>query len=128
MDRYKVITLHQPWAQWVIEGFKPWETRIHARFKGLKGKNILIHASKTYNSDGALVIHASPSYPQGVILGICFVKAVKWLGLEHCKEANIDCYGVKRFGLQLEVIEKFDKPIPAKGSQGIWNYEMEENK
>lgn len=43
---YPVITLYQPWATWIMRGWKTIETRTHNRFACLDHKTILIHAGK----------------------------------------------------------------------------------
>ncbi len=45
----KAITLHQPWASLIAYGYKMIETRTHARFSGLVGERIAIHAGLTYD-------------------------------------------------------------------------------
>lgn len=43
---YPVITLYQPWATWIVRGWKTIETRTHNKFACLIGKTILIHAGQ----------------------------------------------------------------------------------
>ena len=47
VDTFPVITLYQPWATWIMRGWKTIETRTHSRFACLRGQTILIHAGKT---------------------------------------------------------------------------------
>jgi len=122
--KYPVITVHQPWAQWIIEGFKEIETRTHDRFKSLEGKRILIHASQTHQNveDVALNYYTCGKYPKGVILGSAQVYDALWLCDVFEDEANCECNGL--FGLCLKDVKKFKNPIPAKGKQGIWYYDI----
>src|SRR5689334_13020773 len=48
---YPVITLYQPWATWIMRGWKTIETRTHNKFSRLEGKRILIHAGLTTDAD-----------------------------------------------------------------------------
>lgn len=43
----KAITLYQPWATWIAEGRKTYETRSFAPWSSLIGQRIAIHAGKT---------------------------------------------------------------------------------
>lgn len=142
----KTISLRQPWASWVIIGAKPIETRLHNRFAGLKGQRIGIHATakpsrrvsyeRTMDAKDAAMYHwpaacgqeaemwrmSSWMYPFGAVLGTAFVQDTRKLTGADSKDALIDCESVQRYGLILSNIFKFDKPIPAKGSQGIWEW------
>ena len=42
----KALTLHQPWASLIVEGFKPREFRVWAAPQALVGQRIVIHAAK----------------------------------------------------------------------------------
>lgn len=129
MNKLAVITVHQPWAQWVIDGHKPIETRTHQRFKCLVGKTILIHSSQKFNDEGCLYYHNSVGYKNGVILGAVYVKEFRELDKHDSEDANINCgSSIKRYGLILTDFEKFDEPIPAKGGQGIWYFDLDSKK
>jgi hypothetical protein len=129
-----VITLWQPWATWIILGWKTIETRTHNRFKSLAGKTIYIHAAKKW--DGNAVSWAMPwmtdvvfdryaheDYPQGAIIGTAFVEEHRKLELADSNRAMIICDDrYARFGLILKDIEALS-PIYVMGRQGIWSYE-----
>lgn len=125
-----IISLWQPWAQWVSLGWKPIETRTHNRFAGLVGRRIGIHAAVKWDHN-ALALASNYLTPDQIqktdllmrIGGgavICTAKVAGHRLLQKSDEtgALIEC-GTKRFGLILEDIEIFT-PIPAKGKQGIW--------
>lgn len=132
-----VITLYQPWATWIMRGWKTIETRTHDRFKSLKHKTILIHAGQR-TDDSPLVIH-NPYLTKeqilynpeevinGSILGSAFVSDFKLLNSENAKSSLIEC-DTLRFGLFLSNIKKFDEPIPVKGEMGIWYFDMKDQK
>lgn len=129
------ITLYQPWATWIMREWKLIETRTHVNFASLKNQTILIHAGLT--TDGSELTTKNPylSFEQitfnpdevinGYLLGTAYVYDFGLLNDKHSKEALIDCGTVKRYGLFLEQITKFETPIPVKGEVGIWYYDLE---
>jgi ASCH domain len=131
--RGPVITLYQPWATWIMRGWKTIETRTHKRFYKLTGQRILIHAGKKTDSEAILntyltreqILEKPSEMINGFILGSAFVDCVGELSAEHSKEALIDCGSIERFGLLLNSVNKFEKPIPCKGEIGIWYYDLE---
>ena len=48
-DMMPAISLYQPWAEWIMLGWKVIETRKHWRFACLVGKDVLIHAAMRYD-------------------------------------------------------------------------------
>jgi hypothetical protein len=133
-----VITLRQPWAQFIAEGWKTIETRTHDRFKKFAGKDILIHAGAAW--DKKWLTLAGPYLSREEIQ-----KTLQWetawrpmepqilckahvgsFGLVDPSDlfsqgALIDCIKTKRYGLFLNRIEK-NKPILIPGAQGLWYY------
>ncbi len=122
--KYAVITLHQPWASWVIDGYKKIETRTHDRFRSLNGKLILIHSSQKYNDDGALQLY-NGIFHKGKILGCVKVYHFNRCCYHDSENANIECESGNRFGLFLKNPVKFEIPVTAKGKQGIWYHDLE---
>lgn len=129
---FPAITLYQPWATWIMRGWKPVETRTHDKFKSLIHKTILIHAGLT--TDSAAINNPYLTKEQllfkpdeminGFILGSAYVEDFDILTAEESKGALIDCGTVKRYGLFLSNIKKFETPIPIKGEMGIWYFDM----
>lgn len=130
---YPAITLYQPWATWIVRGWKTIETRTHARFSSLKGKTILIHSGQKTDEWGIhnryltqeQILAKPEEMINGYILGAAYVYDFKLLDHSHSKDALIDCGNFTRYGLFLKDIEKFDSPIECKGEMGIWYYDME---
>lgn len=131
---YPAITLYQPWATWIIRGWKTIETRTHNRFACLKGKTVLIHAGQR-TDDSSSVIHNPyltreeilqdpDEVVNGYILGAAIVYDSRLLTKEDSKPALIHCDNTIRYGLFLKGIEKFDHPIFTKGEMGIWYFDM----
>ena len=132
ISKIPVLSLWQPWAQFVCKGWKTIETRNHDRFgDALLGKRILIHAAAKWDDE---VFYKSVKFlgidemrqlsyweklePQ--IICSAYVGAHGGLDKRHSKDALIDCDSVQRYGLHLEEIYKLENPIMTKGKQGIW--------
>lgn len=104
-------------------------------FACLKNKNPLIHAGlRTDDSDAVLknpyltreqLLHKPDEVINGHILGQVHVYDFAKLSRTHSKEALIDCGSVERFGLFLDQIKQFAKPIPVKGEMGIWYFDLD---
>lgn len=126
----KVLSIREPWASLIIEGYKEYEFRSwKTKYKG----KILIHASlsmektnlkkfKDYN------INIKPGYIIGeAILEECievtddFEKELyKKDKIVYAKSEHKRVYAWK-----LSNVKKYDEPIRAKGKLGLWNYSVE---
>jgi len=121
----KCITLHQPWA-WAIFHGKPVENRDW--FCGYRGP-LLIHAGKTFDDYGVKWIwdnraelgipwSAMPSvsdFPRGALIG-----KVDMIG---CVRNHPSPWFFGPWGHVYANPEEFEKPIPAKGKQMLWDWE-----
>jgi activating signal cointegrator 1 len=128
----KCLTLTQPWATLVAIGAKKIETRSWpTNYRG----PLAIHAAKgfpkwarEFASDLEHIIYKTgetPSWPTGVVLATC--------ELVHCAIAEyIDVdpiereygdYSADRWAWMLEDVQRLDKPIPAKGMLGLWEWD-----
>lgn len=129
----KVLTIKQPWAQLIIEGYKKYEFRSwKTKYRG----KILIHAGMSLEKDMLSRFEEyNLDYTMGAILG----EAV----LEDCilvdekfnkklRDLNPVVYGrsnhVEKYAWKLTNVVKYKDPIPVKGKLGLWNYEMEDEK
>jgi len=129
---YPVITLYQPWATWIMRGWKTIETRTHNRFASLNHKTILIHAGQRTD-----VIFSHPFLTEeqlnynpeevvnGFILGSAYVDATGLLSGDWVENKSALIHTLDRYGLFLKDIEKFKEPIPCKGEMGIWYYDLD---
>lgn len=123
-----------PWAHHVMTGRKPWETRTHERFKSLVGKWVCIHASDHLDKSneaflsewtkGLMTYKEMESLPHGCVLGAVFFDEFSKLDESHSALALIDCKNVGRFGLHVAAIKQFETPIPCKGGQGIFYFDL----
>lgn len=130
----KAISLWQPWASWIMWGWKTIETRTHSRFYCLQGQTIAIHAAQRF--DNTALSLAFPyltnerrekaralkrlDYPCGSIIGTAEVKLVS-VCMEHDAGAALIQCRTHRCGLWLVNVTEFATPIPCKGKQGIFN-------
>jgi hypothetical protein len=133
--KYKAISIYQPWASWIAEGFKTIETRTHSRFRGLVDQRIAICSTKKidtragslalpYTTIAGVINSLEYLDLRGVILCTAWVYKVGWLEGEHSKAAMIDCEKTRRFGLFLNNIEKLEKPIPVIGRLGVFEVDI----
>ncbi len=135
----KAITLWQPWASLVAIGAKTIETRSWSTpYRG----ELAIHAAKRNPLFSSLDFHQlvrdvfkkfgiDYNVPLGVIVATCELVDVFpvenfWPMLhDHPLEASFGDWSEKRFGWQLSNIKMLEPPIPARGSQGFWNWKNE---
>ena len=127
----KVLTIREPWASLIVNGYKEYEFRswktnyrgkilIHA---GLKLETGIIERFKEYNLE----------YQKGVIIGEAdlvdcilvdrkFKKILRDINPIVYRQSNHD----ETYAWKLENIKKYDTPIMTKGHLGLWNFNMEE--
>ena len=129
------LTLYQPWATWIMRGWKTIETRTHNRFECLKGRTILIHAGMTTDDSSFAVrnpyltknqiLQNPDEVVNGFILGSVYVYDTGALNDGDSKAALIDCESIQRYGLFLRDKQQLLDPIPCKGGMGIWYFDMD---
>lgn len=144
----KAITVWQPWASLLATGAKHNETRSwRTNYRG----EILIRAAKTDPLRGicmmpneaweqALIALDLPEefnrfekFPTGAIIGKanlvdCFQIDEAYrrkLMRENPAELAFGDYSIGRYAWVMAEPVLFDKPIPASGKQGLWNWEGE---
>lgn len=120
----KAITIKEPWASLIVQGFKKYEFRSWKT--NYRGK-VLIHAGlskenidrfKNYNLD----------ISSGEIIGEAVITDCILVGEKFDDELRkIDpvVYSNNHVGLyafKLENVKKYDKKIKVKGKLGLWNY------
>ncbi len=124
----KVITIKQPWASLIINGYKKYEFRTwNTKFRG----EILIHSSKKYDKkELERFKNYNIDFPLGSIIGkVNIVDSIlvdnnlkRELLLEN-KEVYkniIDNNDYKGYAFKLENVKKI-KPIKINGKLGLWN-------
>ncbi|MBP3635051.1 MAG: ASCH domain-containing protein [Bacilli bacterium] len=130
----KVITIKQPWATLIAEGYKEYEFRTwKTKYRG----QILIHAGKGIDKKAMdRFKHLNLEYPIGKIIAKAtitdcikvtneFRKVLKTKNLLVYKNAinNEDWDG---YGFKLENVEKID-PIEVNGKLSLWEYDYKNN-
>lgn len=123
----KALTVKEPWASLIINGYKKYEFRSWKT--NYRGK-LLIHAGLSL--DRAVTDKFSDynlEYGQGEIIGEatltdCILVDGK-LNME-LKEKDSLVYGHSDhtgiYAWKLDNVIKYDKPIKCKGKLGLWNY------
>lgn len=124
----KVITIKQPWASLIIDGYKKYEFRSWKT--NYRGK-ILIHAGLNIEKNVLERFNEYHLYyEKGAIIGEatlvdCILVDEKFN--EELRNINPLVYAksnhVETYAWKLENIKKYDTPIFIKGKLGLWNYE-----
>lgn len=124
----KALTIKQPWASLIIEGYKKYEFRSWKT--NYRGK-ILIHAGLTLERDmKERFKEYSLDYKCGYIIGEaeivdCILVDEKFNNELRCINPLVYAKSnhVEKYAWKLDNIKKYDKPILCKGKLGLWNYE-----
>jgi len=125
-----IISMWQPWAQWIAEGWKLIESRTHNRFKSLEGKRIGIHASAKWDADWSTASADFLPYERRMqtfnfarlkpsVICTALVSSYGPLTPAEGKWALIECE-TPRFGLWLRDLEQIKPAILCRGRQGIF--------
>ena len=126
----KALTIKEPWATLIIDGYKKYEFRSWKT--NYRGK-LLIHAGMSEEKD---MLKKFKDYnlncSKGMIIGEALLTDCILVTKEFEDELlKIDktVYGREshemKYAWKLENVIKYDKPIPIKGKLGLWNYEEE---
>ena len=126
----KVLTIRQPWASLIVNGYKKYEFR--SRRTMYRGK-ILIHAGLKVDKDMLERFEKyNIAYVPGAIIGEATIVDCILVDDEFSnKIRNIDpiVYSkssyVEKYAWKLENVKKYDKPIYCKGQLGLWNYDVD---
>lgn len=124
----KAISLTQPWASLVIDGRKHIETRSWpTSFRGV----VAIHAAKSIDKTACKKFGYDPEkIARGAVLGTavlsgCFQFAEITRNIITPEEESYGDFSPGRFGFDLICVTKFEWPVPARGSLGLWNWNEE---
>ena len=124
----KALTIKQPWAELIVEGYKKYEFRSwKTKYRG----KILIHAGMSLEKEMAsLLKDYKLNYKMGAIIGEatledCILVDDKFDDI--LRKDNKIVYGrsshVGKYAWKLSNIKKYKEPIEIKGKLGLWNYE-----
>ena len=125
----KVLTIKQPWATLIIQGYKRFEFRSwQTKYRG----ELLIHAGKGIDKEAVkrLEKYLPKELPIGKILGkVTLVDCIKMSPdfKEKLLKENSEIYTKSSFqenyGWQLDNVEVFDELIEAKGHLSLWEFD-----
>jgi hypothetical protein len=117
----KALTLYQPWASLIADGLKKVETRPRPwRFTGV----IAIHAALSFDREACIRFGYNPdSIPRGFIVCTVYKKDCVQFPSMWVTPDDYGDYSVGRYGYLLENPNKFAIPVPAKGWQGVWEWD-----
>lgn len=125
----KVLTIKQPWATLIIDGYKKYEFRSWKT--NYRGK-ILIHAGLSLDKDIKKRFEQyNLNYIGGAIIGEaelvdCIMVNEKFD--QELRKINSLIYSknnhVGYYAWKLKNIKKYNEPIYIKGKLGLWNYEV----
>jgi activating signal cointegrator 1 len=133
----RTLSLHQPWAWFVVAGFKNWETR---SWRADCFGPLLIHASKKVCPVGRAAYDrviakfgreyfgpALPSFEgfaRGSIIGkVQFDCVGNYRPKVGELEIMLGDFSEGRWFFRMNRPQAFENPIPARGFQRFWNYD-----
>ena len=123
----KALTIKQPWAQLIVEGYKKYEFRSwKTKYRG----KILIHAGMSLEKDMVSRFKDyNLEYTMGAIVGEATLEDCILVDEEFNKklrEENPIVYGrsnhVETYAWKLSNVIKYKEPIYIKGKLGLWDY------
>lgn len=135
--RIRAITLHQPWASLIACGQKEYETRSWRPPTHRECPPLAIHAGLrvyTPHEDDPLASLLDlaeldlATVPRGAVVAVCRLGVVRptevwWASVSAAERAAGD-WSEGRWAWELYDVEALAKPIPAKGHQGLWWWEV----
>lgn len=117
----RALSLWQPWASLIADGRKKIETRhwpMHYRGP------LAIHAAMKVDKEACYEFGYSPlTIPRGAVLCIVNIDGCVQFPSELAPPDDYGDFHEGRYGFLMTLREVFQRPIPAKGMQGIWNWE-----
>lgn len=127
----KVLTIKQPWATLIMQGYKRFEFRSwQTKYRG----DLLIHAGKGIDKEAIkrLGKYLPEELQTGKILGkVTLVDCIKMSPefKEELLKENRDIYTKSSFqenyGWQMDNVQVFNESIEAKGHLSLWEYNIE---
>lgn len=124
----KVLSIREPWASLIVNGYKEYEFRSWAtKYRG----DILIHASKVVEKEYlSRFEHLNLDYQPGKIIGMVTITDCILVTKSFEKKLIDDnelVYGSTMnrggYAFKLENAKKID-PIEINGRLGLWNYDI----
>ena len=128
----KVLTLKQPWATLVVEGYKEYEFRTwKTKYRG----DFLVHAGLGVDKEALKRFeYLNLDYPKGCIIGKVTLTDCVLVDdnlKEELKRKNENVYlgainkEIDEYAFKLENVKKIE-PIYVKGKLGFWEYDCQD--
>ena len=125
----KALSLKQPWAWSIVHGPKRIENRKWAPWPQVVGEVIAIHASKTYDEDGASYIRQVFREPpaKGVAVAGAIIGVARVVG---CARSMADprllpldqvYWFFGPYAWLLDDVRALASPVPCAGALALWN-------
>ena len=120
----KALTIKEPWASLIVQGFKKYEFRSWKT--NYRGK-ILIHAGLS-KENVEVFEEYNLDISSGEIIGEAYITdctLVDDIFDKKLREIDKNVYGNNHVGLyafKLDRVVKYKRKIKAKGKLGLWNY------
>lgn len=123
----KVLTVKEPYASLIINGYKKYEFRTWKT--NYRGK-ILIHAGKSFDKEtmnrfSKLNLKYKPGYIIGEVNIVDCILITKEFNDKLIKENEL-IYGMNKnrtgYAWKLDNVKIYDNPIKINGKLGLWNY------
>ena len=141
------LTIWQPWAELIIMGYKGFETRIWKPY--YSSQRIAIHAAaykrlpheiymeiaeaigippEKYNGSWLYYMeHGIPEDSFGAVIGTASIgrvlKTSEAIKVVSEREKALGDYSPRRYAWELLDVQRFKKPIKARGQQGLWRWD-----
>ena len=130
MIEMKVLTIREPWASLIVNGYKKYEFRSWKT--NYRGK-ILIHTSSLMDKDMLdKFSNYNLDYRTGAIIGEADIVECILIDKEFNDELRKDnpivyenSNHIETYAWKLDNVKKYDNVIYTKGKLGLWNYDME---
>lgn len=141
----RALTLQQPWASLIAYGEKRFETR---SWRTWYSGPIAIHAGKTFGMEPLEMLRVEPfksvllehglldgSMPLGCVVAIAEITGWSSAEMPHLRrhlyrearhEMTFGNFAAGRFAWHLTNVRRLATPIPARGKQGLWDWELPE--
>lgn len=125
----KAITIRQPWAELIVSGRRIYEIR---SWKIECPQRLLVHSGKRIDAEACKRLQIDPNRLHvGEILGVVCVVECKRFTRESWKASRTDHlewldYDESMYGWFLREPRAFEKPIPWRGSLGLFEVPNEE--
>lgn len=137
MNDFRALTIRQPWANLIAYGEKQYETRpFQTSYRG----PLVIHSGKAFDEEQIELVNREPFHsalerhngtmnlPRGCAVAVANLVDIRpvedtYRYLAEQERAFGD-YAEGRYAWILDNVYRLPEPIPARGKQGIWRWQL----